>query len=68
MSRQQNWQWRKLKDGLCRQCGKRPVALRSTILCPVCREKFRARIAAQRAKARSFLRGSPVDDPVAGPV
>lgn len=57
MSRQQDWQWQKLKYGLCRQCGKNPVA--SSILCEACLIIFRERINRQRAKARAFRKGSP---------
>ena len=52
MSRQQDWQWRKLKDGLCRQCGKEPVV--SSVLGERCLAIFRERLARQRAKARAF--------------
>ncbi len=56
MSRQQDWQWRRLKDGRCRQCGKNP--LESTLLCEPCLTIFRTRINRQRAKARAFRKSA----------
>lgn len=54
VSRQLDFYYRKLKQGLCGRCGRHPRE--SEACCEICLAKMRFRIKEQRAKARSFRR------------
>lgn len=59
MSRQLDWYYRNLKNGLCGLCGKHPKVSESC--CELCLAKMRFRINDQRAKARAFRRVKGTD-------
>lgn len=49
MTRQQNWQSRKLAEGKCRQCGRRPRVNKSH--CERCRKRHNLLVDKRRALA-----------------